>query len=65
VPNQNQYAFDNIPAAKLTGLTIDGNSCFKISLKTNLKGHLPTQLLSKTMKKRSRFFDGMKKIERS
>jgi hypothetical protein len=66
VPNRNRYAFDNIPTAKLTASTIVGNSYLKISLKINLRGHLPTQLLSKTMKKkRSRFFNRVKKIERS
>jgi hypothetical protein len=67
VQNQNQYAFNNIPAAKSTVSTIVGNSYFKISLKINLRGHLPAaQLLSKmTKKKRSRFFNGVKRIGRS
>jgi hypothetical protein len=66
VLNRNRYAFDNIPAVKLTASTIIRNFYFKISLKINLRGCLPTQLLSKTMKeKRSRFFNRVKKIERS
>jgi hypothetical protein len=66
VLNQNRYAFDNIPTAKLTLSTIVGNSYFKISLKINLRGRLLTQLLLKTTKKkRSRFFNGVKKIEKS
>jgi hypothetical protein len=64
VQNQNQYAFDNTPAVKSTTLIIDGNSYFKTSLKINLRGHLPTQsLLKTTKKKKSRFFNGVKKIE--
>jgi hypothetical protein len=65
VQNQNRYVFDNTPAVKLTALIIDGNSYFKIFLKINLRGRLPTRSLSKTTKKKkSRFFNGVKKIER-
>jgi hypothetical protein len=65
VQNKNQYAFDNTPAVKLTALIINRNSYFKISLKINLRGRLPTQSLLKTMKKKkSRFFNRVKKIER-